>query len=44
MFCTDKPILNSDEDTLGRNVFTKQLANAIMQFDTMDNYAISLQG
>ncbi len=44
MFNTDKPINKMSEDKLGRSSFAKQLANAIMQFKTKDNYAISLQG
>ncbi|MCB5288193.1 MAG: KAP family NTPase [Candidatus Cloacimonetes bacterium] len=44
MFNTDKPINTISEDKLGRSSFAKQLANAIMQFKTKDNYAISLQG
>lgn len=44
MFNTDKPINKISEDKLGRSSFAKQLANAIMQFKTKDNYAISLQG
>lgn len=44
MFNTDKPINTMSEDKLGRSSFAKQLANAIMQFKTKDNYAISLQG
>jgi Predicted P-loop ATPase len=44
MFNTDKPINKISEDKLGRSLFAKQLANAIMQFKTKDNYAISLQG
>jgi hypothetical protein len=44
MFNTDKPINKISEDKLGRSSFAKQLANAIMQFKTNDNYAISLQG
>jgi hypothetical protein len=44
MFNTDKPISKISEDKLGRSSFAKQLANAIMQFKTKDNYAISLQG
>ena len=44
MFNTDKPINKISEDKLGRSSFAKQLAKAIMQFKTKDNYAISLQG
>ncbi len=44
MINTDKPINSSCEDKLGRNWFAKHLAKAIMQFDTKDNYAVSLQG
>lgn len=44
MFNTDKPINKISEDKLGRSSFAKQLANAIIQFKTKDNYAISLQG
>lgn len=44
MFNTDKPINKACEDKLGRSVFAKQLANAIVNFQTNDNYAISLQG
>ncbi len=44
MFNTDKPIKKVSEDKLGRSLFVKQLANAIMQFKTKDNYVISLQG
>lgn len=44
MFNTDKPINEISEDQLGRGVFAEQLARAIMQFKTKDNYAISLQG
>jgi len=34
----------SSEDLLGRSSFAHQLANSIIQFDTRDNYAVSLQG
>lgn len=44
MFNTDKPIYKFHEDKLGRSYFAKQLANAIMKFETKDNYTISLQG
>ena len=44
MFDTDKPIKSFCDDKLGRSVFSKQLANTIMQFKTKDNYTISLQG
>ncbi len=44
MFNTDKPINKLSEDKLERSSFAKQLAHAIMQFKTQDNYAISLQG
>ena len=44
MFNTDKPINNLNEDKLGRATFARQLANAIMSYNTTDNYAISLQG
>lgn len=44
MFNTDKPISFIREDKLGRSTFACQLANAIMRYDTKDNYAISLQG
>ena len=44
MFNTDKPINKACEDKLGRSVFAKQLANAIVNFQTKDNYAVSLQG
>ena len=44
MFNTDKPINNLNEDKLGRATFARQLANAIMNYNTVDNYAISLQG
>lgn len=44
MFNTDKPIDHMDQDLLGRREFAAQLASAIMQFETKDNYAISLQG
>ena len=44
MFNTDKPINNLNEDKLGRATFACQLANAIMSYKTIDNYAISLQG
>lgn len=44
MFNTDKPINNIDEDKLGRSTFARQLATAIMNYKTIDNYAISLQG
>lgn len=44
MFNSDKPINKISEDKLGRSSFAKHLANAIMQFKTKDNYAISLQG
>lgn len=38
MFNTDKPINKACEDKLGRSVFAKQLANAIVNFQTKDNY------
>lgn len=41
MFNTDKPINKISEDKLGRSSFAKQLANAIMQFKTKDNYITS---
>lgn len=44
MFNTDKPINQISEDKLGRSAFAKQLANAIVNFQTKDNYAVSLQG
>lgn len=44
MFYTDKPINQMSEDKLGRSQFAKQLANAIVNFQTRDNYAVSLQG
>ncbi len=44
MFNTDKPINQMCEDALGRSAFSKQLANAIINFKTKDNYAVSLQG
>lgn len=44
MFNTDKPINQISEDKLGRSTFAKQLANAIVNFQTKDNYAVSLQG
>jgi Cdc6-like AAA superfamily ATPase len=44
MFNTDKPINQIGEDKLGRSLFAKQLANAIVNFKTRDNYAVSLQG
>lgn len=44
MFNTDKPINKACEDKLGRSVFAKQLANAIVNFQIKDNYAVSLQG
>lgn len=44
MFGTDKPIKNINEDKLGRSMFARQLANAIINYNTTDNYAISLQG
>lgn len=44
MFNTDKPINHMDEDKLGRSSFARQLANAIMRYNTKDNYAVSLQG
>ncbi len=44
MFNTDKPIKYLDEDLLDRRAFAKQLASAIYQFQTKENYTISLQG
>ncbi|SEW46564.1 KAP family P-loop NTPase fold protein [[Clostridium] fimetarium] len=44
MINTDKPINQISEDKLGRSAFAKQLANAIVNFQTKDNYAVSLQG
>lgn len=44
MFNTDKPINDIKEDKLGRGIFARQLANAIINYKTTDNYAISLQG
>lgn len=41
---TDKPINSIDEDKLGHQSFVKQLAKAICDYNTSDNYAISLQG
>jgi|GEM_PF-5947022 predicted KAP-like P-loop ATPase len=41
---TDKPINQISEDKLGRSTFAKQLANVIVNFQTKDNYAVSLQG
>ena len=40
----DKPIKSITEDKLDRDIFARQLANAIMNYNTIDNYAISLQG
>lgn len=44
MFNTDKPINTINEDKLGRSTFARQLATAIINYRTNDNYAISLQG
>lgn len=44
MFNTDKPILKSEEDLLGRSAFSKQLAKAILAYTSTDNFTIGLCG
>lgn len=44
MFCSDKPIDNSENDLLNRTSFSKQLAKAILSYTSKDNFTISLCG
>jgi len=44
MFNADKPIESFEDDTLGRSGFARQLANAILQFELTENFAIGLYG
>lgn len=44
MFSTDKPIDKLEKDLLGRKGFSKQLAEAIAEFDSNDNLTIGLYG
>lgn len=44
MFSTDKPISDFGEDILNREMFSKQLAQAILSYSDTDNFNISLCG
>lgn len=44
MYNSDKPIEKFEEDILGRAVFAKNLGQAILEFNTMDNITIGLYG
>lgn len=44
MYNSDKPIENFNEDVLGRAFFARQLATAILAFDSKDNFTIGLYG
>lgn len=44
MFNTDKPIINTNSDLLGRASFSEQLAKAILSYTNSENFSISLCG
>ncbi len=44
MYNSDKPIGNFDDDILGRGYFARQLGQAILSFDSIDNITIGLYG
>jgi Cu/Ag efflux protein CusF len=44
MFNSDKPIRKFDDDILGRGYFARQLGQAILSFDSIDNITIGLYG
>ncbi|MBE6052268.1 MAG: hypothetical protein E7214_16935 [Clostridium sp.] len=44
MYNSDKPINELNDDVLGRKVFAKQLANAILSFNSEDSFTIGLYG
>lgn len=44
MYNTDKPIKNVSEDILGRQSFSRHLAEAIIALEKSDNVTIGLYG
>ena len=44
MYSSDKPIFEVEDDKLNRAGFAQQLAEAIVAFNSSDNFAISLCG
>ena len=44
MYNSDKPIRDFDDDILGRSYFARQLGQAILSFDSIDNITIGLYG
>lgn len=44
MFIADKPIKKLSDDKLNRKYFTKQLAQAILSYNSKDNFTIGLYG